>query len=216
VHRYSATIRGYAGEGYGGPESGFHTRVDTLQFSTLAVRRSVAVLLDDTQGSGAYHFAGNVGLRTLKHFTLLFDCPTGRLYLQPSAGYNKPDIFNRAGLIVDPDPEQARIRMVLPNSPAADAGLKTGDIITRIDGAPPTDASLASAFERPPGNSHEFDHSSFGGHADRILSSKRRALASGPASFSASRIQIIDRLAFVELRLVITGLPAHRAASGVF
>jgi Aspartyl protease/PDZ domain len=151
VHRYSATIRGYAGEGYGGTESGFYTRVDALHFSSFTVKRPVAVLLEDTQGSGASHLAGTVGLRILKRFTPLFDCPNGRLYLEPSASYNKPDIFNRAGLVVDPDPEQARIRMVIPHSPAAEAGLETGDVITQIDGAAPTDASLTSAFERPTG-----------------------------------------------------------------
>lgn len=151
VHRYSATIRGYAGEGYGGTESGFYTRVDALHFSSFTVKRPVAVLLEDTQGSGASHLAGTVGLRILKRFTPLFDCPKGRLYLEPSASYNKPDIFNRAGLVVDPDPEQARIRMVIPHSPAAEAGLETGDVITQIDGAAPTDASLTSTFERPTG-----------------------------------------------------------------
>ncbi len=151
VHRHSATIRGYAGEGYGGTESGFYTRVDALEFSSLTVKRPVAVLLDDTQGSGASHLAGTVGLRILKRFTLLFDCPKGRLYMERSASYNKPDIFNRAGLVIDPDPEQARIMMVIPHSPAAEAGLETGDVITQIDGAAPTDASLTNAFERPTG-----------------------------------------------------------------
>jgi C-terminal processing protease CtpA/Prc len=90
-------------------------------------------------------------LRILKRFTLLFDCPNGILYLEPSVAYNKPDIFNRAGLIVDPDPVRARIRMVIPGSPAAEAGLEPNDVITQIDGVPPTDASLISAFERPVG-----------------------------------------------------------------
>ena len=151
VHRYSAMIQGYAGRGWGGAESGFYTRVDALQFSSFTVKRPVAVLLDDTQGSGASHLAGTVGLRILKRFTLLFDCPNGRLYMEPSASYNKPDIFNRAGLVIDADQEQARIMMVIPHSPAAKAGLETGDIITQIDGVAPTDASLTNAFERPTG-----------------------------------------------------------------
>ena len=151
VHRYSATFRGYAGEGVGGPDSGFYTRVNNVQLSSLTVRRPVAALLEDTQGAGASHLAGNIGLRILKRFTLLFDCPNGILYLEPSAAYNKPDVFNRAGLIVDPDPDRARIRMVIPSSPAAEAGLEPDDVITQIDGVPPTDASLISAFERPVG-----------------------------------------------------------------
>jgi C-terminal processing protease CtpA/Prc len=42
---------------------------------------------------------------------------------------------------------------VFPGSPAAKAGLETNDVITQIDGVPPTDASLTSAFERPVGTS---------------------------------------------------------------
>jgi putative serine protease PepD len=43
--------------------------------------------------------------------------------------------------------------MVFPGSPAAKAGLERDDVITQIDGAPPTDNSLASTFERPAGTS---------------------------------------------------------------
>jgi len=96
VHRYRATVRGYAGEGWGGPDTGFYTRVNTLQLANLTVSHPVAVLLEDKQGGGASHLAGNIGLGILNRFTLIFDCPHGKLYLERSASYNKPEIFNRA------------------------------------------------------------------------------------------------------------------------
>jgi len=153
VDRYSATVEGYAGEGFGGPDTGFYTRVNTLQLANLTVKHPVTVLLEDKQGAGASRLAGNIGLRILKRFTLIFDCPHGKLYLEKSASYGKPEIFNRAGLVVDPVPDDARIRTVFPGSPAAKAGLEQDDVIKLIDGVPPTDASFESAFERPIGTS---------------------------------------------------------------
>jgi hypothetical protein len=41
--------------------------------------------------------------------------------------------------------------MVFPGSPAAEGRAQRGHVITQINGVPPTDASLASAFERPVG-----------------------------------------------------------------
>ena len=105
------------------------------------------MLLDDTAEPVTSHLA--MGLRVLKHFQLVFDCPAGKLYLKPSATFLPPDIFNRAGLVIDPDSEQAKIRMVLPKSPAAKAGRAVGDVITKIDGVPPSDSFLVRAFEQP-------------------------------------------------------------------
>ena len=94
--RYRATVRGYAGEGWGGPDTGFYTRVNTLQLANLTVSHPVAVLLEDKQGGGASHLAGNIGLGILNRFTLIFDCPHGKLYLERSASYNKPeDVYKR-------------------------------------------------------------------------------------------------------------------------
>jgi S1-C subfamily serine protease len=40
---------------------------------------------------------------------------------------------------------------VVPGSPGARAGLKEQDVITLIDGKPPTDDTMQSAFTRPVG-----------------------------------------------------------------
>jgi len=87
----------------------------------------------------------------LKRFIVTFDGPERKLYLEKSASYNKPDIFNRAGLVLDPDPGNARVRMVFPGSPAARAGIVEDDVITQIDGRPPTDDSLSRVFAQPIG-----------------------------------------------------------------
>ena len=150
AHRYPTSLHGYAGEGWGGPQTGLYTRVGKLELGTLSVKRPVTVLLESSQGPTS-QLAGTIGLRILNSFVATFDGPEGKLYLEKSPLYQEPEIFNRAGLIVDPNPDNARIRLVFPGSPAADAGLMADDVITEIDGRPPTDESLVSAFARPVG-----------------------------------------------------------------
>ncbi len=152
VEHYGAKIYGYAGQGFGGADHGFYTRADTLQLGKVEVVRPITVLSTDTEGAeSSATVAGNIGLHILRQFNIVFDAPHGKMYLEKNANYGKPDIFNRAGLLLDPDPENLKIKTVIPRSPGARAGLKEEDVITQIDGKRPTDESLQSAFTQPVG-----------------------------------------------------------------
>lgn len=152
VKHYGATIRGYAGEGFGGSDTGFYTRATALQLGGMSVSRPITVLSTDSQGRFASGtVAGNVGLRILKQFTITFDYPHGKMYLEKNSNYGKPDIFNRAGLLLNLEPDHLEIETVIPGSPAAKADLSEGDVITQIDGSLPTDDSIQSAFTQPVG-----------------------------------------------------------------
>jgi hypothetical protein len=153
VQHYHARIRGYAGSGFGGPDHGFYTRADTLQLGDFQVIRPITVLSTDSSGAeSSAAIAGNIGIRILRQFTILFDGPHGKMYLEKNAHYGKPDVFNRAGLVLDDIPEHLTIKTVIPGSPGAKAGLKEEDIITQIDGKPPTDTTMVTAFTRPVGS----------------------------------------------------------------
>ena len=152
IAQYGATIHGYAGEGWGGPEQGFYARAHALQLGKTIVSQPITVLSTDTQGADVSQtIAGNIGLRILKQFSVIFDYPHGKMYLEKNSNYGDPDIFNRAGLVFDPDPDHLAIKTVVPGSPGAAAGLKQDDVITAIDGRPPTDDTLQSAFTQPVG-----------------------------------------------------------------
>ena len=152
VQHYGAKIQGYAGEGFGGADHGFYTRADTLQLDQIEVIRPITVLSTDTQGAeSSATVAGNIGLRVLRQFNVVFDSPQGKMYLEKNANYGKPDVFNRAGLILDFFPDNLKIKTVVPRSPGAKARLKPEDIITQIDGKPPTDDTMQSAFTQPVG-----------------------------------------------------------------
>lgn len=149
VQHYRAKIQGYAGSGFAGPDHGFYTRADTLLLGKAEVVRPITVLSTDTQGAeSSATIAGNIGLHILRQFTIVFDGPHGKMYLEKNANYGKPDVFNRAGLLLDDFPEHLTVKTVIPGSPGARAGLKQEDVITEIDGQPPTDDSIQTAFTR--------------------------------------------------------------------
>jgi len=152
IAQYGATIHGYAGQSWGGPEPGFYARAHTLQLGKTSINRPITVLSTDTQGASASGIiAGNLGLRILKQFSVVIDYPHGKMYLEKTSSYAAPDKFNRAGLVLDPDPDHLTIKAVIPGSPGAAAGLKQEDVITQIDGRAPTDDTLESAFPQPVG-----------------------------------------------------------------
>ena len=152
VRHYGATIHGYTGEGFGGADKGFYTRAGSLQLGQATVTRPITVLSEDSGGAQASRtIAGNVGLGILKQFTVVFDYPHGKMYLEKNSRYGKPDIFNRAGLMLNLDPDNLKIMTVIPGSPSAKAGLHEDEVITQIDGLTPTDETMVSAFTQPVG-----------------------------------------------------------------
>ena len=73
------------------------------------------------------------------------------MYLEKNANYGKPDIFNRAGLMLNYNSDNLKIMTVVPGGPGAKAGLKSDDVITQINGKSPTGDTMQSAFTRPVG-----------------------------------------------------------------
>ena len=152
VQHYAAKIQGYAGDGFGGADRGFFTRADTLLLGHAEVVRPITVLSTDTVGAeSSTTVAGNIGLHILRQFNVVFDGPHGKMYLEKNANYGKPDIFNRAGLMLNYNSDNLKIMTVVPGGPGAKAGLKPDDVITQINGKSPTGDTMQSAFTRPVG-----------------------------------------------------------------
>ena len=135
TERLSAHLQGFAGEGVGGPESAYFVRSQTLSLGGVQVHSMVTELLEDTGGIGAEtEDAGNVGTGILKQFNITFDYLHHRLYFEKNANFGQPDVFNRSGLAVQITAEGPVVATVLENSPAAEAGISAGDLLTAIDG----------------------------------------------------------------------------------
>jgi predicted aspartyl protease len=150
VEATHAHYRGYAGSGYAGasPEA-WIARLDTVNLGDATAHHVVADLsTGDATGGG---IAGNLGQSVLLQFTSTWDVIRSALYLEKNSRWNRPEVFNRAGLITEPDNGGQRIRTVFPDSPGASAGLVPGDLIVKIDGAAPPDDLIIPAFLQPPG-----------------------------------------------------------------
>jgi len=78
--------------------------------------------------------SANIGLGILKQFNLTFDYQRQQLILEPNHLYGHKDVFNRAGLRFKPQGPAWAVTTIYPGTPASDAGLRPGDIVTRING----------------------------------------------------------------------------------
>ena len=150
VSSLGAHYRGYNGRGFGGPSpEAWFTRLHKLRIGNLEIANPVVRL--QTASDGMYANAGNIGQSILNRFTLIVDCMRGVMYLEKTAGWDKREIFNRAGLILDPVDGVDSVKTVLPGSPGEVSGLKAGDRITGIDSQTPADDPNDPVFNRPTG-----------------------------------------------------------------
>ena len=135
IRKYSAHINGFAGEGVGGRETAYFIRARVLDIGGVRVPSVVTELLVDTGGIGAMEdLAGFIGIEILKRFDLTFDYARNTIYLEKNTNYNRPSVFNRAGLAPRITPEGLKVISVFEESPAAVAGISPGDTILAING----------------------------------------------------------------------------------
>jgi hypothetical protein len=150
------------GWGVGGPTTAFVTRGGLLKIGSVDVPDPLVLLTTDKGGANAdENLAGNIGGGILKRFVVTFDYEHSRMYLKAIRGpIDDLDTFDRAGMWFNGDAEGFKIVDVSARTPAAEAGLANGDIITAIDGKPATGLSLPDVRKRlrndPPGETVVF------------------------------------------------------------
>ena len=85
---------------------------------------------------GTYRNGGILGNRILKKFNITFNYRTRQSYWEPNRAYPKPFKQNCAGLMFSYEQnfQQIKVHQVIKNSAAAEAGLKKGDWIVKING----------------------------------------------------------------------------------
>ncbi len=132
-------------------------RGDELVLGGVRVGRPVTELSSNTGGLFATGtFSGNIGIGVVKRFVMTLDYAHGALYFAPQpAPVDDLDAYDRMGMAIVPDPAGFKVYALTPGGPAEGAGIRQGDVITAVDGAPASGISIAAIHKRqrgdPPG-----------------------------------------------------------------
>ena len=150
------TVRLIGAAGAGGAVHGQVGRVESLQIGPFQLKQVVTMFSQDTGGALAdATLAGNIGSQIASRFRVFLDYGRKRLILEPSPTFAAPFGVAMAGVAVRAEGADYRtftVKEVLEDSPATEAGLVVGDVITAINGTPAgalTLSRLIELFEQP-------------------------------------------------------------------
>jgi hypothetical protein len=150
------TIRALGAAGAGGQLNGRIGRVEELRIGGFRLPQPITFFSQDEAGAFATSdIQGNLGEQILSRFTVFLDYSHGSVILEPNETFGQPFAPAFAGAILEgegSDYKIFRVTDVLQDSPASEAGLQKGDVITAVDGRPASELSvseISEMFERP-------------------------------------------------------------------
>jgi len=150
----NATAVGANGFGVGGASLGRLGRT-TLQIGGFTLPDLITDLSTSTRGAFANPFvAGNIGAGALKRFAVTFDYAHNTVTFAPNANFATRETYDRSGTFLITQGGKVVVADVRPGTPAADAGLARGEVLTTVGG---TDAKtlglgqIRDAFRGAPG-----------------------------------------------------------------
>ncbi len=147
----SKTIRSMGAGGVGGRSDGRIGRVTTFQVGSFTLQNPITLFSQAAGGAFANAaLAGNIGAQIANRFRVFLDYSRRRLILEPAPTFS--DSYDRAfsGLALRAEGANYRtfrVRDVLEDSPATEAGLMVGDVVTAIDGTAADALTLAVITE---------------------------------------------------------------------
>jgi PDZ domain/Aspartyl protease len=125
----------------GGADGVFETiaaRLDRFTVANAEIQRPVAEFPSGGRnGLPVAHVDGSIGYQILRQFVITFDYSRRELWFERSAAFGMKTVQWKTGFqAVKADGPGFNVVTVLPDTPAATAGISVGDIITVIDGRP--------------------------------------------------------------------------------
>jgi len=133
--KYNAKVEGVTGWGIGGPVRSQLARAKKLKLGETTVDDIVIRLSLQKAGlTTSSAMAGLIGPDVLSQFDVTFDYSRNRIILERNSNYGRHDTWDRAGMWLGQEGDHFHVVDVIAGSPAAQAGIKRGDIVTAIDG----------------------------------------------------------------------------------
>jgi S1-C subfamily serine protease len=123
-------------------------RLDSLTLGSIVIAGPIAGYSVETERRGD---AGTMGVAVLSRFNLTFDYTRRRLILEPTARTHRPMQYDASGLLLTgsgPDLRGIEVLYVEPGSPAAEAGIKPGDALVKVDDKPVSALGLTGVRSR--------------------------------------------------------------------
>jgi hypothetical protein len=150
----NASAVGANGFGVGGPSFGRLGRT-TLELGGFTLPDLITDLSTQTKGAFADPFtAGNIGAGVWKRFSVTFDYAAQTMTLEPNASLRAAETYDRSGMFLLVQSGHVIVADVRAGTPAAEAGIARGDVLTTIAGKAAADYALAeirSLFRAAPG-----------------------------------------------------------------
>jgi hypothetical protein len=132
--------------GVGGWSAHSKGRIRSLRIGPFTFARPVAHFPEDRAGAFAREdMAGAFGAELLRRFRVILDYSRSRVILEPNAHLREPWPADASGLLLRcpaGDYRSYEVMLVVPGSPAEQAGVQVGDRITAVDNVPASELAL--------------------------------------------------------------------------
>jgi hypothetical protein len=144
------TIEVSLGMTYMGERMGRVGRVRSVRIGDFALGDVVASFPSSPQeGMGAVEKDGNLGSGILRRFNATYDYSRNRLFVEPNSRFGDAFEHEMSGMqLVGTAAGPYEVMRVVPGSPADEAGIAPGDLITAFDGVPAADPTWDDLFAR--------------------------------------------------------------------
>lgn len=147
--RFRPSVEAVTGWGLGGPARGTVARIRNVRLGPITVNDIVIDMSRQTSGVLSHTVpSGSIGGGLLKRFVTTFDYAGQKFYLLAQPGGAMQENFDRSGLWINQTSAGFRVEDIIAGSPAAAVGLRTGDVIVRVDGKPASSISLHDMREQ--------------------------------------------------------------------